>query len=302
MSTEKVVVTGGSGLAGRSIIAYLAELGYEIRNVDLAPTPGQGIISTDPQLTDWGWTEKPGFVRYLYADLTDLGSTVEILEGAQAVVHLAAVARPGLRTVEVTFKTNMDSSFNIFRAAALLKLKRVVWSSSETVLGLPLTAEKLRYAPIDEEHPLLPESAYALSKVLIEEMARHFSRWSGMPIIGLRFSNVMLPADYEQFPTYWQNPALRTWNLWGYVDARDAGECCRLALEKDIDGAPEFIIAAADTVMNRPNAELMAEYFPGVPLREGTGEFETLLSIKKAQRLLGFQPRYSWRTHLASSA
>jgi len=115
MTSKKLVVTGGSGLAGRSIVSYLAEQGYEIRNVDLMSTPGQGIVATDPQLTDWGWTDKAGFVRCLYADLTNLGNTIEILEGAEAVIHLAAIARPGLRTVEVTFKENMDSSFNIFR-------------------------------------------------------------------------------------------------------------------------------------------------------------------------------------------
>jgi nucleoside-diphosphate-sugar epimerase len=302
MTSKKLVVTGGSGLAGRSIVSYLAEQGYEIRNVDLMPTPGQGIVSTDPQLTDWGWTEKAGFVRYLYADLTDLGNTIEILEGAEAVIHLAAIARPGLRTVEVTFKENMESSFNVFRAAALLKLRRVVWSSSETVLGLPLTPQKLRYAPIDEAHPVAPESAYALSKVLTEEMARHFNRWTGIPIVGLRFSNVMQISDYDAFPTYWQDPRLRSWNLWGYIDARDAAECCRLALERDIDGAPEFIIAAADTVMNRPSADLLAECFPGVPLRPGVGPYDSLLAIDKARQLLGFTPRYSWRMHLPEAA
>lgn len=298
ITMKHLVVTGGSGLAGRPVITYLAERGYEIRNVDLAPTPGQGIVSTDPQLTDWGWINQPGFVRYLYADLTDLGQTFEILEGADAVIHLAAIARPGLRTAELTFRINMESNFNLFRAAAMLKLNRVVWSSSETVLGLPIKAEQLHYAPIDEAHPLYPESAYALSKVLTEEMARHFTRWTGMPVIGLRLSNLMSAKDYTEFPAYWANPALRSWNLWGYIDAQDAAECCRLALEVDLDGAHEFIIAAGDTVMNRPNADLMREYFPGVPLRDGTGAFDTLLSIEKARRLLGYTPQHSWRDHL----
>jgi nucleoside-diphosphate-sugar epimerase len=82
-----------------------------------------------------------------------------------------------------------------------------------------------------------------------------------------------------------KDPHLRKWNLWGYVDARDVAQSCRLALEGDIKGAEVFIIAAADTVMNRPNRELLAEVFPDVPLRGEIGEFETLLSIKKAQRV-----------------
>jgi nucleoside-diphosphate-sugar epimerase len=91
---------------------------------------------------------------------------------------------------------------------------------------------------------------------------------------------------------------LRKWNLWGYVDARDVAQSCRLGLEADVRGAEAFIIAAADTVMDRPNEELMAEVFPDVPLRDGTGDFDTLLSIDKARDLLGYAPGYSWRNHL----
>ena len=139
---------------------------------------------------------------------------------------------------------------------------------------MPFERERPRYAPIDEEHPPLPESSYALSKLVSEEMARQFSRWTGIPFVGLRFSNVMEPHDYERFPGFWDDPQLRRWNLWGYVDARDVAQSCRLGLEADVSGAEVFIIAAADTVMNRPSADLMAEVYPDVELRAGVGEFE----------------------------
>ncbi len=106
----------------------------------------------------------------------------------------------------------------------------------------------------------------------------------------------MLPQDYERFPSFSKDPTLRKWNLWGYVDARDVGQSCRLALEADTTGAEVFIIAAADTVMNRPSRELLAEVFPGVPLRGEIGEFESLLSSEKARNVLGYRPQYSWRT------
>lgn len=299
--SRKIIITGGSGRAGLPVVKALSQQGFEIRNIDLVPTPGLGgIVATDPQLTDWGWMDRPGFVRYLYVDLTDLGCTIEAFQGAEAVIHFAAIARPGLRTASVTFNTNVQTSYNVFQAASILKMQRVIWSSSETALGLPLTPEKVHYAPMDEEHPLYPESAYALSKVVIEEMARHVSRWTGMPIIGLRISNVMTAEDYQQFPEYWKNPALRTWNLFGYIDEHDLGDLCRLALDADIKGAEVFIGASADTVMNRPNKELMAEYFPGVPLKEGTGDFDTLLGIDKARRMLGYNPTHSWRKHFTA--
>jgi nucleoside-diphosphate-sugar epimerase len=277
---KKIVVTGGSGKAGRSVVRDLLEHGYQVLNVDLVPS-------------------KEPTAPLLKADLTDLGQTFEALQNVDAVVHLAAIPAPGLFSPEVTFDTNVASTYNVFTAATALKLKRVVWASSETTLGLPFDRVIPAYAPIDEQHFPYPESSYALSKVLGEQMAHQFSRWSGIPFVSLRFSNVMEPEDYQRFPTFWDDPRLRKWNLWGYVDARDVAQSCRLGLEADIQGHEAFIIAAADTVMNRPNRELMAEVFPSVPLRDGIGDFETLLSVDKARKLLGYQPAYSWRDHIA---
>jgi nucleoside-diphosphate-sugar epimerase len=231
----------------------------------------------------------------LRADLTDLGETLEVLRGAEAVVHLAAIPAPGLHPDELTFRVNTASTYNVFTAAPMLGLGRVVWASSETLIGLPFEREQPAYAPIDEDHPPLPESSYALSKLVGEAMAGQFSRWTGLPYVGLRFSNIMEPHDYERFPGFWGDPSLRKWNLWGYVDARDVGQACRLALRGDVAGAEVFLVAAADTVMDRPSLGLMAEVFPDVPVRDGVGEFETLLSIAKARRELGYEPRYSWR-------
>jgi nucleoside-diphosphate-sugar epimerase len=234
----------------------------------------------------------------LLADLTDFGQTVESLAGVDAVVHLAAIPASGIHTEEATFRTNMVSTYNVFEAARLLGLRRVVWASSETILGLPFEREQPAYAPIDEEHPPWPESSYALSKLLSEELGRQFHRWTGTPVVALRFSNIMEPADYERFPSFWSDATKRRWNLWGYVDARDVAQSCRLALEADV-GAEHFIVSAADTVMNRPSRELMAQVYPAVPYRPTAGEFDTLLSIEKARRVLGFEPAWSWRDHVS---
>jgi nucleoside-diphosphate-sugar epimerase len=289
---KRVVVTGGSGKAGRAVVRDLVEHGHDVVNVDLVH-PAERVAPT------------------LIVDLTDFGQTVEALRGADAVVHLAAIPAPRLRTVEQTFRINTTSNWNVFSAAVLLGLERVVWASSETTLGLPFggagTSTGLDpaalhgykpdpdFAPIDESHAVRPQSSYALSKVLGEEMGVHFARWSGLPFIALRFSNVLEPADYESFPEVWQDPRIRWWNLWGYVDARDVGQACRLALTADVKGAEAFIIAAPDTAMNRPSAELMAEFFPDVPLRATVNGNDTLLSIEKARRMLGYAPAWSWR-------
>ena len=101
---------------------------------------------------------------------------------------------------------------------------------------------------------LYPESSYSLSKVISEEMARQFNRTTGVPFVGFRISNIMEPpGDYEKFKSFQDAPGERRWNLWGYVDARDVAQACRLALETDITGAEVFILAAADTVMELPS-------------------------------------------------
>lgn len=275
----KLVVTGASGKAGRAVVRDLVEHQHDVLGVDVV------LPAESPAM-------------FLLADLTDFGQAVECLAGVEAVVHLAAIPAPGIHTEQATFRTNTLSTYNVFEAARLRGLQRVVWASSETILGLPFEREEPAYAPIDEKHPPRPESSYALSKLLAEELGRQLHRWSGIPYVALRFSNIMEPEEYERFPSFWEDATLRRWNLWGYVDARDVAQSSRLALEADL-GAEHFIVAAADTVMNRPSRELMAEVYPSVPYRPTTGEFDTLLSIEKARELLGYQPEWSWRDHIA---
>jgi nucleoside-diphosphate-sugar epimerase len=282
----KIAVTGGSGKAGRAVVRDLLEHGHEVLNIDRVGSAESSSPDSPAPL--------------LLADVTDLGETLEALSGGEAlpgieaVVHLAAIPSPIHATADVVFRTNITSTHTVFAAAARLGLKRVVWASSETTLGLPFDTPP-DYAPIDESHPLRPESSYALSKVLGEEMARQFSRWSSIPIVGLRFSNVMERPDYQRFPTYWDDPSLRKWNLWGYVDESHVAESVRLALTADVRGADSFIIAANDTVMRRPSRDLMAEVFPGVPVADGVSGTDTLLGIEKARRVLGYQAAFSWR-------
>lgn len=278
-------MTGGSGKAGRVVVRDLAERGHDVLNIDLVGSPE----STSPESN----------VPYLAADVTDFGQALEALAGGDAmpgfdaVVHLAAIPSPAHATPDQVFRTNITSTHAVFAAAVRLGVERVVWASSETTLGLPFERPP-DYAPVDESH-LYPETSYALTKVLGEEMARQFHRWSGIPFIGLRFSNIMVRDDYERFPAYWDDPHRRKWNLWGYVDESHVAESVRRALAADLDGADNFIIAAADTVMKRPSRDLMAEVFPGVPVAEHVSGNDTLLDIRKARSALGYSPLFSWR-------
>jgi nucleoside-diphosphate-sugar epimerase len=279
-----IIVTGGSGKAGRACISELLAHNYEVASVDLVRAPDLSAPFSRVELTDFGQT------------MAAFSQVDDRIRNVTGIVHLAAIPAPGLAPNAVTFATNTISTYNVFEAARQLGIKNIVWASSETVLGLPFDTPP-PYVPIDEEYPGRPESAYSLSKLVGEEMAKQFCRWDlDLKIIGLRFSNIMEPHDYAKFAGFQDDARKRKWNFWGYIDARDSAQAVRLALEAKIKGADVFIIANADTVMERDSKALLAEVFPDVPHRRSFGPQETLLSIEKARKILGYEPKYSWRS------
>jgi len=278
-----IIVTGGSGQLGRAVVADLMDTGYDVTSIDLVPPK-------DPK------------VRFSRADITDFGQALaavsmidERVARVTGIVHLAAIRAPGLAPNHVTFAVNTISTYNMFEAARQLGIRNIVWASSETVFGVPYPNGPA-YVPVDEDIQR-PETAYSLSKAVGEELARHFCRWDAkLKIIGLRFSNVMDPEDYAAFPAFDKNPRSRHWNLWTYIDARDGAQAVRLALEAKLTGAEVFGIANADSVMNRSNEALLDEVYPKTRRKRAIAPNESLISIDKAREVLGYQPKYTWRT------
>jgi nucleoside-diphosphate-sugar epimerase len=280
----RVVVTGGAGKLGRACVDELIRHGWDVVVFDRVPPPSASEAVFIP------------------IDLTDYGQVLDAMLGVEeryarpdALVHLAAIAAPGRVPDHLTFINNISCTWNVVSAARRAEVTNIVWASSETVLGLPFDTPP-PYIPVDEEYPPRPESTYSLVKTLEETMAVQLCRWTPeLKMIGLRFSNVMEPDDYARFPSFEDDPGSRKWNLWGYIDARDGAQAVRRALEHQATGLDIFIIANADTVMSTPSAELAARVFPGVEVRGEIGGTRTLLSIDKARRVLGYEPRHSWR-------
>jgi nucleoside-diphosphate-sugar epimerase len=278
----RIAVTGSSGKLGKVAVAALRAAGHRVTGFDIVSS----VYGDDT-------------VRL---DCADFGAVMGALSGVDtasrrfdAVLHLAGIPKPGATTDEAAFRINVMGTYNVFSAAARLGIGRVVWASSETILGLPF-AEPPQFAPIDETHPLLPNWSYALGKRVGETMADEFARWhAGFAIVSLRFSNVYVAKDYAALPQIQTDPASRKWNLWSYIDAEDAAEACRCALEASTTGHEAMIIAAADNLMGRPSRDLLAEHFPGVPLAESLCGEASLLSSARAGELIGFVPRISWR-------
>ena len=290
----KIIVTGGTGSwdrgVGPVVIAALEAKGHTVTNLDRA-VPG-GI-------------ERAGFIK---VDLTDYGQTFAAMHGHDAVIQLAAHGEPDWDHVSgaARFHTNSLIAYNVFQAACHLGMQKVVWASSETVLGFPFDKVQPKVLPTSDEDPPIPTGSYGISKANTEDLARHMNRRHGVPFVGLRFSNIFYDTpghvtSYEGIPAHWADPKSRMFNLWGYVDSRDTADACVLALESNITGAEVMTIAAPDTIMRQTNSELIAAAFPGCTLRPGTGEHDTLISIDKARKLIGYDPQWTWRRVLGMS-
>src|SRR5450756_2238075 len=204
----KIAVTGGSGKLGRTVVAGLRQAGHDVLNVDVAGTRGPGFLRVD--LTNYGET-----IDALFGENDPSAGPDQAMRPAfDALVHLAAIPAPGILSDVATFHNNILSTFNVFQAARRAGIRNIVCASSETVLGLPFDVPP-PYIPVDEEYPARPESMYSLVKHLEEQMAIELVRWDPtLKIIALRFSNVMDPEDYAEFPAFDADANLRKWNLW----------------------------------------------------------------------------------------
>ena len=280
----RIAVTGSSGKLGTVVVRELKDSGHEVTGLDVSGRRGADFVQVD--LTDYG---------QVIDALTAVGDRHD---GFDALVHLAAIPAPGIRPDVETFRNNILSTFHVFWAAIRLGMTKIVYASSETVQGLPFDVPP-PYIPVDEDYAARPESVYSLVKHLEETMAVELVRWHPeVSITALRFSNVMVPDDYAEFPSFDADPTLRKWNLWSYIDARDGAQAVLRALEVAPAGFDHFLIAAADTVMSRSNADLVEDVFPETEIRGDLGIHDSLFSTAKAQRLLGYRPVHSWRNEV----
>jgi len=276
---KKVVITGGNGLLGKVVVKHFVSEGYEVVTVDRAQSTISGVKS-------------------IIADLTNLGECYGILQGADAVVHLAAIPVAYSHPNEVTFQNNVMSTYNILEACSGLGIQKAVIASSESSYGICFSKKNLspQYVPIDEEHPQLPEDCYGLSKIVNEKTGDMFNRRTGMQVVALRIGNVITPEKYSDFPGFIDNIHARSSILWSYIDARDAARACQKSIEVDGLGSVAINLANNNTSMNIKNDELMKANFPEVTdIRIPLDNYDSLLSNKRAKELLDWEPIYNWR-------
>jgi nucleoside-diphosphate-sugar epimerase len=294
----RILFTGGTGKAGRHAIAHLIDQGHRVLNLDLLPLDHPKVDNRIADITDAGQVFD---VMASYAGFDELepGTGVPKFD---AVVHFAAIPRLLLTSDNECYRVNTLGTYNVIDAAVKYGIRKIIFASSETTYGICFAdgERKPDYLPLDEDHPTVPEDSYAMSKVVNEATARSFQKRSGVDIYGLRINNVIEPHEYaENFPSYLADPALRRRNFFAYIDARDLGHMVDRCLKTDGLGYEVFNVSNDDHSVGATTHELIDRFYQGVPVGD-MGEFETFYSNAKAKKLVGYQPRHSWRDVLES--
>lgn len=292
---QTVVVTGGSGRLGRSVIDHLRSRYHRVIAVDVAARPG--IADSDS----------------FHADLLDTGAAYAVFARFQpeVLVHLAAIAEPFSRTEQVIMRTNLMLASNVLQAAVDARIGSIVVAGSPTVMGYDRSSWEPLYLPLDEAHPVAPGHAYATSKHLTEEMVRSFVRQDGCTsrFAIFRPSFVVAPEEWEGSPIQGggsilerlNDPRAAGSNLFSYVDARDAASLVDLLIEK-IDVIPNgdvFFCTAPDALSVEPIAESLPGLHPGVGIDTARALVGAAPGISSAKaQSLGWMPIHTWRREL----
>ncbi len=292
----RIIFTGGSGKAGKHVVPYLVAQGHRVLNVDLKPLDAPGVDNLIADITDSGQM-LGAMTSYFGFDDLEPGSGVPKVD---AVVHFAAVPRILLTPDNECYRVNTIGTYNVIEAALKLGIRKVIFASSETVYGICFADGIVDppVLPVDEDAPTEPQDSYAMSKLVNEQTARVFQKRTGADIYALRISNVIEPHEYENFPGYIADPKVRRRNFFSYIDARDLGQIVDRCLKTDGLGYQVFNAVNDTNNVNRPSAELAAEFFPTARLTRPLEGDEALMPSTKIREVLGFREEHNYRKYV----
>jgi nucleoside-diphosphate-sugar epimerase len=293
----RVLFTGGSGKAGKHAVAYLAAAGHRVLNIDKVRLNHPGVMDLVADITDAGqiYSVMRGYAGF---DEMESGAGQQVFD---AVVHFAAIPSLHLAADNETFRVNVMGTYNVIEAAAKMGIRKIIIASSETTYGVCFSDGQTdpAYLPLDEDYPVNPMDSYGMSKRVNEVTAEAFQRRFGIDIYALRIGNVMEPHEYaERFAGFAADPGQRRRIAFSYIDARDLGQIVDLCLKKDGLGYQVFNAGNDSNSVPQPNSELLARFFPNVPLKRPVGENEALLSNEKIRKVLGFREEHNWRKYV----
>lgn len=294
--SKRIVFTGGSGKAGRHVVPYLLDKGHQVLNLDLVPLAHPGLTTLNVDVRDSGQVFN---ALSMHFDVQGLKSGTGPAP-VDAVVHFAAVPRILLQPDNVTFQTNVVSTYNVIEAAVKLGIRKIIIASSETTYGVCFAEGDKDYHsfPLDEDYDSDPMDSYGLSKVVNEKTARAFAMRSGTDIYALRIGNVIEPHEYDRFPGFVADPPSRKRNAWSYIDARDLGQIVDLCIAKDGLGFQVFNAVNDEITADEPTAEFLAKWAPDTPITRPIEGREAPISNRKIREVLGFKEEHNWRRYV----
>lgn len=270
----KVLVTGAAGRIGRQVVSELLDHGHEPRAL-VQETPAEPLP-----------------VETLIGDCRDPRTVDEALDGMTTVAHLAAIPSPLNVAAEDVFANNTQATFVVLDRAARAGIGHAVITSSISVLGLAWgrPAMSPHYVPIDEDHPILAEDPYALSKQVDEYTALMMHRRYGIDVIALRLSYTGQGEQLaERAQLARRDPAELSHELWAYLHTADAATAYRLALERRPPGLNVINVMAEDTLSDLPTRQLVDRYHSAAEIHEPLVGRATPYDLRRARDLLGFR-------------
>jgi nucleoside-diphosphate-sugar epimerase len=296
----RILFTGGTGKAGRHVLPWLFNQGYQILNFDLEPFAHPTIASLIGDVTD-GAQVFNAMTTHFGREGLKAGKAPAPVD---AVVHFAAVPRILIHPDNETFRVNVIGTYNVIEAAMKLGIRKVVIASSETTYGVCFAEgdKDFHSFPLDEDYDVDPMDSYGLSKVVNERTARAFAARFNSNIYALRIANVIEPHEYGRFPGFVADPPSRKRNAWSYVDARDLAKIVHLCLQKDGLGFQVFNAVNDTITADQSTMEFLAQWCRNVPVTRPLLGNEAPLSNRKAREVLGFTEQHNWRDELKEVA
>jgi nucleoside-diphosphate-sugar epimerase len=266
----KVLVTGAEGALGSLVVEHLSALRWTVVPHDRSR-----------------------------GDLCSLEHVRSVVDGVDMVVHAAAIPSPKDSPDDVTFRNNVESTYNVLDTAGRAGVARIVNVSSASAVGIAwseLGVSPLS-VPVTEDHPYVGEDVYGLSKQIGELVATAASRRWRTSVVSLRFPFIGTGERLRRhLDRIHEDHGVDRGGLWAWLDMRDAARAVVAALTAPLEGHHVVNVTAPDTTALVPTGELLRQYHPDAVVKKELGEFESVFDGDRSRELLGFEPLYGWRS------